>query len=416
MSGITLTSDQQNALDKFIAFLLDPIETVFVLEGYSGTGKSTLVQHILEYLPKYQKTWRLINPKADDYDIELTATTNKAAEALRFITGSTLPVSTIHSLLGLRVETDFRTNTTQLVPTKRDRVENRLLFIDEASYVDSNLLDLVFKCTRNCKIIFIGDPAQLTPVKSGNTPVFESKFMGARLEQVVRQAEGNPIIALSTQFRHTVNTGDFFSFIPDGQVIQHHERADFNALVQMEFTRPNWKYQDSKFLAWTNQRVVEYNHWIRDQVAGDPDFQAGDYAICNKFVGTRSVTIKTDQMVQITGISGEMEQYGVRGKTFTVDHRANFFMPNSRQAKLDRLKQARADEDFHLVEEMESRWIDLRAAYACTVNKAQGSTFNKVFIDLDDIKRCTNGNQIARLLYVAVSRAKYQVVFTGDIC
>lgn len=90
-------------------------------------------------------------------------------------------------------------------------------------------------------------------------------------------------------------------------------------------------------------------------------------------------------------------------------------MPNSRQAKQDRLKQARADEDFHLVEEMESRWIDLRAAYACTINKAQGSTYDKVFIDLDDIRRCNSGNQIARMLYVAVSRARHQVIFTGDL-
>lgn len=413
MPVITLTTDQQNALDKFIAFLSDPIERVFVLSGYSGTGKSTLVKHILDYLPKYQKTLRLINPKATEYDVQLTATTNKAAEALQSITS--YPVTTIHSALGLRVQTDFKTNTTQLVPFSKDYVYSKILFIDEASYVDSQLLTLVFKRTKDCKIVFIGDPAQLTPVKSQTTPVFESQFREARLEQVVRQAEGNPIIDLSTKFRETVNTGAFFSFTPDGSAVTHLSRDDFNAAVQDEFTRPNWKYMDSKVLAWTNQRVVDYNHWIRDQVAGDPDFQPGDYALCNKFVGTRGVTLKTDQMVQITAISAEIEQYGVRGKTYTIDYRANFFMPNSRQAKQDRLKQARADEDFHLVEEMESRWIDLRAAYACTINKAQGSTYDKVFIDLDDIRRCNSGNQIARMLYVAVSRARHQVIFTGDL-
>lgn len=414
MPVITLTTDQQNALDKFIAFLLDPIERVFVLSGYSGTGKSTLVRYILEYLPKYHKTLRLINPKATDYDIQLTATTNKAAEVLQSM--SNYPVSTIHSALGLRVQTDYKTNTTQLVPASKELVSDKILFIDEASYVDSQLLTMVFKRTKNCKIIFIGDPAQLTPVKAQTAPVFESQFNGAALEKVVRQAEGHPIIDLATKFRETVHTGNFFSFTPDGVAVTHLSRDDFNQAVQEEFTRPTWKYMDSKVLAWTNQRVVEYNHWIRDQVVGDPDFQAGDYAICNKFVGTRSVTIKTDQTVQITGISGEFEQYGVRGKTFTIDHRANFFMPNSRQAKQDRLKQARADEDFHMVEGMESRWIDLRAVYASTVNKAQGSTYDKVFIDLDDMKRCTNGNTLARMLYVAVSRARNRVVFTGDIC
>jgi hypothetical protein len=281
--------------------------------------------------------------------------------------------------------------------------------------VDSQLLTMVFKRTKDCKIIFIGDPAQLTPVKSQTTPVFESQFREARLEQVVRQAEGNPIIDLSTKFRETVNTGAWFDFVPDGLVISHVSRDDFNQAIQNEFTRPNWKYTDSKVLAWTNQRVVDYNHWIRDQVAGDPDFQVDDYALCNKFVSLRGVTIKTDQMVQITGISGETEIYGVKGKNMVLDTRVEFFCPNSRQEKQDRLKQARIDQDFHLVEMMESRWIDLRAAYACTINKAQGSTFDKVFIDLDDIRRCNSGNQIARMLYVAVSRARHNVVFTGDL-
>lgn len=60
-------------------------------------------------------------------------------------------------------------------------------------------------------------------------------------------------------------------------------------------------------------------------------------------------------------------------------------------------------------------WIDLRAAYACTINKAQGSTYDKVFIDLDDIKKCNSGNQIARMLYVGVSRARLIVYLCGDL-
>ena len=64
---------------------------------------------------------------------------------------------------------------------------------------------------------------------------------------------------------------------------------------------------------------------------------------------------------------------------------------------------------------IERTWIDLRAAYAQTVDKSQGSTYDKVFIDLDDISHCTSGARIARMLYVAVSRARHQVIFTGDL-
>ena len=220
IATITLTEDQQNALDAFHNFLLDPIETVFVLRGYSGCGKSTLVRTIIDEVPSFIRTAKLINPKQKDWQTELTATTNKAAENLSQITGH--PAWTIHSYLGLRVNTDFRTGVTTLTPRKGVLpVENTLLFIDEASYIDKQLLQYIFQLTRDCKIVFIGDPAQLTPVKSQGTPVFDAHFSGASLTTVVRQAEGNPIVDLSTKFRHTVNTGEFFSFTPDGHHVKY---------------------------------------------------------------------------------------------------------------------------------------------------------------------------------------------------
>lgn len=144
-----------------------------------------------------------------------------AAEAFSQITG--LPVATIHSALSLRVQTDYSTNKTRLIPAAKDP-EGKLLFIDEASYIDKELLGYIFKLTKNCKIVFMGDPAQLTPVKSSGTPVFDANFTGAQLSQVVRQAEGNPIVDLSTKFRETVKTGEFFSFKPDGEHIQYMDR------------------------------------------------------------------------------------------------------------------------------------------------------------------------------------------------
>ena len=237
MTTFTLTEDQQNALERFTQFLIDPTETVFVLSGYSGTGKTTLIKYLLDLLPKYMKTARLINPRMPEYEVSLTATTNKAAENFAHITG--MEVKTIHSFLGLRVQTDYTTRETKLVPHTKERKEERLLFIDEASYIDSSLLQWIFKLTHRCKIIFLGDPAQLTPVKSNQTPVFHSHFMEASLSKVVRQAEGNPIVDLSTKFRETVNTGEFFSFIPDGHHIQHMDRDSFNAEVLKEFSRSN---------------------------------------------------------------------------------------------------------------------------------------------------------------------------------
>lgn len=412
MTVITLTEGQQHAQDAFTEFLADPSEPVFVLKGYSGTGKSTLVRHLLEQLPALLKTVKLICPSLPEYEVVLTATTNKAAETLSQITNNS--VSTIHSFLGLRVQTDYSTGQTHLIPRDMGQIEQHIIFIDEASYVDKNLLGIIFKKTRNCKIVFMGDPAQLTPVKSSTTPVFDANFNGAELTQVVRQAEGNPIIELSTKFRETVTSGQFFSFTPDGHNIVHMDRDAFYKAIEKEFTDPNWQYQHSKILAWTNKCVVSYNHYVRDLVQGDPDLKPGDYAVCNKFITINRNTIKTDQMVLITSVD-PAQQYGVQGKMIGIDGKFAAFMPNSLSEKKARLVQAKAEESYDIVEKIESRWVDLRAAYACTINKAQGSTFDRVYIDLDDISKCNMGDQIARMLYVAVSRARHQVFLVGDI-
>lgn len=412
--AITLTEDQENARSAFGRFLCDPIETVFLLSGYSGTGKTSLVQYLLGHMDAFMRTVRLINPATPDYLIALTATTNKAAENFAQLSGQ--EVTTIHSFLGLRVHTDYSTGKTTLIPRGKEPKEGYLLFIDEASYVDSALLTLIFQLTKKCKIVFMGDPAQLTPVMATNTPVFASNFTGAHLSQVVRQAEGNPIVDLSTKFRQTVTTGEFFSFTPDGQAVKYLPRADFNKAIEDEFIRPDWRYQDSKILAWTNKCTIGYNHAVRDHVKGDPNFQAGDYAVVNKFITASStVSFKTDQLVLITGITEEVLQYGVPGKWFSLDAKADVFCPNSLTDRNEAIKHFRSKGDLTTVAQIESRWADLRAAFACTINKAQGSTFDRVFIDLDDVRRCNSGDQIARMLYVGVSRARKQVFLTGDI-
>lgn len=410
---IVLSDDQQSALNAFYAFLTDPEETVFVLEGYAGCGKSTLVSTLLDRLPMFMKTARLVCPSIPDYEVQLTATTNKAAEALSQISG--MDVKTIHSFLGLRVQTDFKSKTTTLIPKTMEPVKGYLLFIDEASYIDSPLLTLIFKLVKDCKVVFIGDRAQLTPVKYTHTPVFEAGFKGAMLRKVMRQAEGNPIIDLATLFRETVETGQWGSFRPDNFHVQRLNKSDFEDKIIEEFTRPEWRFSDSKILAWTNRCVIDYNQAVRNCVKGDPSFQKGDYAVCNSFVTIGKSSLKTDQTVFITDISEDTERYGVLGNYFTLDYSIKAFMPKSLLAKNARAKEAHANDEMRIYSEIEESWIDLRAMYAQTINKAQGSTYGSVFIDLDDIRRCNSGNQIARMMYVAVSRARNHVYLKGDL-
>ena len=409
-----LTDGQEAAYIAFTDFVTDPDQKVFVLTGYAGTGKSTLVKHLLDTLPATMRTLKLITQQDNTMPIQLTATTNKAAEALSLITGD--EVKTIHSFLGLRVTKNPKTGRTKLVPHGGAEIkENLLIIIDEASTIDANLLEQIFERTVDCKYVFIGDPAQITPVKANSTPVFSQGFPTAALTEVVRQADGNPIIDLATSFRNTVNGQPFISgFVPDGVHIKHCARKEFEQLICDEFDRPDWKYSDSKVLAWTNKTVIYYNNEIRNVVVGQPDLQIDDYAIANNFLSNKRCKVSTDQTVLITNITPAVD-LGVDGWMMEMDEKNVAFMPKTPSDRKAKLKEAKAAEGWNDITHIDNNWIDLRAAYACTINKSQGSTYKKVFIDLDDIKKCNNGNLIARMMYVAVSRASHQVFMTGDL-
>lgn len=411
---ITLTEGQKNAVKAFHMFMWDPDEPIFILEGYSGTGKSTVIKEMITSLPDIRNWAEYTNPEVNGYEIILTATTNKAADT--FSSMIQKPVKTIHSFLGLLVRTDYKTGVTTLVP-KNDMVyENCLLFIDEASFIDPKLLGLIFTKIQNSKVVFIGDPNQLIQVKARNAPVFELKCPKARLTKVVRQAEGNPIIDLSAKFCETVSTGKFFSFKPDGHHIVQLTREEFDAKILSEFCRDSWRFNDSKILAWTNKRAIAYNNMVINNVTGDPKIYAGDYVICNSYFSNGSRSIKTDEMVLISDVEDEVIDCGVKGSRYLINGSYWVFMPNHLEDKKKRINLAKSEEDFDTVGYIDQNWIDLRAMYASTIAKSQGSTYDKVFIDLDDIAKCNSGDAIARMLYVGVSRARHHVYLTGDFC
>lgn len=418
MGALQLTEEQTSAKGSFINFLLADDQPEFVLEGYAGTGKSTLVRHLLDEVPKITNMINRVisvNNTKKEMSVVLTATTNKACEALGQLTRQ--EVKTIQSVLGLRVSKDYKTGETRLVKKgNAEPVQDKILIIDEASFIDHALLQRIRECTVNCKVMYIGDPAQLTAINVSVAPVFTSGIPTATLEEVVRQAKSSQITELATLFRNTVNTGEFFQFVPDGKDVQHLSRSAFDAEITTEFSRKDWQYTDSKVLAWTNKCAIEYNKAIRNLAQGSPELVPGDYAVCNNFVSSRNGkhSVKTDEIVCIRALTAD-SRHGVAGHFVDIGAAYDYFMPASRDAALAANKKAKRENNYSALKEIDAQWLDLRAAYACTINKSQGSTYSKVFIDLDDVKKCRNLNTVARLLYVAVSRASSQVILTGDL-
>lgn len=73
------------------------------------------------------------------------------------------------------------------------------------------------------------------------------------------------------------------------------------------------------------------------------------------------------------------------------------------------------NKNWHKFFHLKNNYPDLRPRDAATVYKAQGSTYDSVFIDLGDLSTCPNPNQAARMLYVAFSRARHRVFLYGEL-
>jgi len=412
MSAFSLTGDQAQAQKEIFGFIADPTSKFHVLEGYSGTGKTTLMQDVLKGLRTQLKSCTLITPSHPGLDIEvaLTATTHKAAEALSEKTG--MDVTTVFSYLGLRVHTNYGTGATSIVGDYTTPLSNVLLVIDEASYTDDKLLKIIVdraNAAKFVKVLFIGDPAQLLGVGAQTAPVFNVGFPTSRLTQVVRQAEGNPIIDLSTMLRNAVYTKQFQQFHPDGNVIQHLDGDTFMAKACAVFSEGK---EDSRILAWRNKTVTKYNNYIAEHLTGHSHMRDGSTAFVNSYVHGKE-PLKNNETVTVHAPLKE-QKHGVDGCSYLVRGR-RYFVPDNSAEHSRLLQEFRAAGAKFQIKELMETWADLRPAYAQTINKSQGSTYDSVFIDLNDVGGCFDKETIARLLYVGASRARHNVYLFGDI-
>lgn len=415
---IKYTDGQEKGSTIFGQFYMSAHENVLVLKGFSGTGKSTLVQRLLLELPKLNNMLDVLMPGYVPYTPKLTATTNQAAEALAASTGFGEEVTTIHKFLGLRLETIcYRTQKKELRPTLKEKKERFLIFIDECSYIDQKLMKLILSETADCKIVFIGDHAQLKPVGSSYMPAFEMNRNEINLTQMVRFDDG-PIYNMVSALRKTVLEGiwpNFSDFLHQG-VIEKVDRPTFMKLAEQAFV-PDSGFGRTKMLAYANDQCIQYNAHLSRVFSGTPDPQEGQIMVNNEECNNGSARIPNNAEVQLASVRPATD-YGYPGWYVRVANKSGeFFMPqNFRDTKKKAHAQAVADDDFAMMQTVVDAWIDLRPAYSCTVNKSQGSTYDTSFIDLGNILRfARGGDALARALYVGCSRARSRMFFTGDV-
>ncbi|MFM7434617.1 MAG: AAA family ATPase, partial [Vulcanococcus sp.] len=197
-TGLTLTAGQAAAAEGFGRWLQAPYDgTPFVLSGYAGTGKTTLSRHLLQQVESLGLCWTLVAP------------THKAVGVLRqqLALGGLQPTwypSTIHRLLRLKLKRQGDLERCEETEQTAAALENLgLVLVDEASMVDSTLLEIALRCAHpfRTRLVFVGDPAQLPPVGEPQSPVFAlARAASANLTEVVRHQ--GPVLQLATGLRN----------------------------------------------------------------------------------------------------------------------------------------------------------------------------------------------------------------------
>jgi len=419
----------------------DKTRTIMVLEGAAGTGKTTVVENILQDYHSQARLNALVTNGIGDrfMDYQVTATTNKASRVIGDITGQ--ESGTIHSLLNLKVVFGHGQNGT-LAPRKKDQspsFRNTLFIIDEASYVSQELMDFITKIILQSpasgqaektwnKVLFIGDPYQLDPPGGTAEPIFAKHATTATLTTVSRNF--GPIFDLAAKYKDVLANGAPFPKIQEvpGFITWDQKGPDFKDRLDICYSKYHHS-DDAKVLAYTNQKVIQYNSYISKAILGTDEISVNQIMYTNNPIPSQrndSILFSTDEAVSLStildhqasvhGIPGKMVQLNLKSKNHVATHGSqSFFLPDSQDKLKYVLSGMAARKEWSDYFTLKNNSLDLRPSYACTVHKSQGSSYKEVFIDLDDIGTCKDPKTMARLLYVAFSRASQKVHIYGNL-
>lgn len=408
-----LNTGQQDAVNKFIQFMTDENEKFFVLHGSPGTGKTYVVSELIRMVQRTNNILRAIDPKKQ-YKVECRATTNKAAKVLKGeLTKNTYDgVGTIYSLLGITVQEDFITGKTSLDFKRAFTFNQRaVVFIDEASYLDDVMLTKMAGLFPNAKIVYVLDPNQLRPVGVQHKFIMRMGYPEAELTEIMRNhgAIEDLVLALKKDVIDGVCRTKVANYHNGNDIIVTGDGQEFKNQVDTEFSRPDWKINDSVISAYTNKRVQEYGGYLRTLQGYPEDWQHGEIVISN----VSNVFVAAEEEIVISSPL-PVERWGLSCFQCISRDRSTIFIAKDGEERLRKLKElateAKRTRSWHSYFQFKEEILDVRAPQACTIHKSQGSTYNKAFVDLRDINVCRDEDTFRRLLYVACSRPKTQLV------
>lgn len=417
----TLNEEQRAAFTDVLAFINDPSRKFHRISGGAGTGKSFFISKVADDILKHK------GPDSALYDVAVTATTNKAAAVL----AEAMPhrrtnIQTIYSFMNLRVSSNLNDGTQKVVPTRNWIVHgNTLIIIDEASMVNKDLMGYIEKGTDStCKILFVGDKNQLSPVKENLSPVYARPYTESLLIKPVRNSGQQALMDLCEMAKDTVLTGVFHPIEEVPGVIDFVDGNQLKGILEREYSK---EATDKRVLCYTNARVIQYNEHIRKLRGFVDPYNVGEMMTNNSSAElTDKTRLYTDQIVEIVQkgevyldsgiVSGHeipMIDLEVRDpNTFAIYSITCFAEPEDRANVLKHYSNNKKWDRYFRIRD---NYPDLRSVASSTTHKAQGSTYDSVIVDLADIGKSTNKEQTARMQYVALSRPKTRIFIRGEL-
>ncbi|WP_422451959.1 ATP-dependent DNA helicase [Endozoicomonas sp. ALC066] len=424
-----LNQDQREAVDRLHDFVKDPTKKFFVIKGYAGVGKSSSIQRFL---------------RETDRNCILTSPTHKACRVLRQmrdeIGSDHVNVQTIHALLGLRPNKD--SHKMEFSPIGENQAEQfQVVVVDEGSMVSTELFEQIRDTaySENVKFIFMGDPLQLPPVREEISPVFAIPDQ-VELTKVMRH--DNQILNLATELRHSILEGRRPNLRTDNdenggvyclnwrrmrQQIKRGYKSDAYAANPNTF----------RTVAWTNKTVHMYNEMIREFIYDTedlPKFSEGERVVmcqpvvdlekklsCSDFSGFLFHTDDEATVEQIEvvyhPIYRDLKCYRMHCQPdYSDEMNPVWAIHEDSERDYQRLLSDLSEKARSRQGSWGSFWdakesvIDVRPCHAITSHRSQGSTYETVFVDAQDILRNPNESEALRCLYVAASRAKKNVI------
>lgn len=355
VGDIVLTDSQQVALDKIIAFLDDTTLKVYILKGYAGTGKTTMVKAITTEMRKRQCNYILLASTGRAAKVLSDATSlvhkDEKGDDSELLTSARTIHSQIYSFADLNQDLDLfgkQEENSELATDKSIKLKfslthkdedspDTVYIIDEASMIsdakdaslsqaeygtDGRLLRDLFEYDPKGKFIFIGDACQLPPVNQPFSPALNSAYIEStfklgtsesELIEVVRQASDNDITVSASRIRR------LYQNPPDGPIAKfpfrgyehiHVLKNEFEMLNMYIDSIKSHKYSDATLIVMSNKMVSSLSNIIRPAIGfNEKTLSVGDLLLVTQ--NNMISGLMNGDLVKITQIGRREKRAGL---------------------------------------------------------------------------------------------------------